>query len=86
MRHELRPLVRPLSLRRAGPGADALYSGSVGRVEIVAAITQMGTAAAARAAERVLDSGAIDQLVVVGVAGGIGAERRDRRPGRARAA
>jgi len=26
MRHELRPLVRPLSLRRTGPGADALYS------------------------------------------------------------
>ena len=73
MRHELRPLVRPLSLHRAGRGADALYSGAVGRVEIVAAITQMGILAAARAAERVLDSGAIDHLVVVGIAGGIGA-------------
>ena len=73
MRHELRPLVRPLSLRKSGPGADALYSGAVGRVEIVAAITQMGILAAARAAERVLDSGAIDHLVVVGIAGGIGA-------------
>jgi adenosylhomocysteine nucleosidase len=73
MRHELRPLVRPLGLRRTGPGADALYSGAVGRVEIVATITQMGTLAAARAAERVLDSGAVDHLVVVGIAGGIGA-------------
>jgi len=73
MRHELRPLVRPLSLRKVGRGADALYSGAVGRVEIVAVITQMGTVAAARAAERVLDSGAIDHLVVVGIAGGIGA-------------
>jgi adenosylhomocysteine nucleosidase len=73
MRHELRPLVRPLSLRKAGPGADALYSGSLGRVEIVAAITRMGTAAAASTAERVLDSGVIDHLLVVGIAGGIGA-------------
>jgi adenosylhomocysteine nucleosidase len=73
MRHELRPLVRPLSLRKSGPGADALYSGALGRIEIVAAITRMGTLAAARAAARVLDSGAIDHLVVVGIAGGIGA-------------
>jgi len=73
MRHELRPLVRPLSLRKLGRGPDASYSGAVGRVEIVAAITQMGTRSAARAAERVLDSGAIDHLVVVGIAGGIGA-------------
>jgi adenosylhomocysteine nucleosidase len=72
MRHELRPLVRPLSLRREGPGLDALYSGAVGRVEVVATITSMGILAAARAAERVLDSGAIDHVVVVGIAGGIG--------------
>jgi len=73
MRHELRPLVRPLSLRKAGRGPGASYSGAVGRVEIVAAITRMGTLAAASAAERVLDSAAIDHLVVVGIAGGIGA-------------
>jgi hypothetical protein len=50
MRHELRPLVRPLSLRRAGPGPDALFEGAIGRIEIVAAITRMGTLAAARTA------------------------------------
>jgi len=72
MRHELRPLVRPLSLRRSGPGADALYTGALGRVEIVAAITQMGTLAAAHAAGRALDSGAVHHLVVVGIAGGLG--------------
>ena len=76
MRHELRPLVRPLSLRKSGRGADASYSGAVGRAEIVATITKMGTLAAARAAERVLDSGAVDHLVVVGIAGGIGASVR----------
>ena len=40
---------------------------------MVATITRMGTLAAAQAAERVLDSGAIDHMLVVGIAGGIGA-------------
>jgi nucleoside phosphorylase len=71
MRPELRPLVRPLSLRRP-PRGDGLREGSVGRVEVVAAITGIGMGAAARTAERVLDAGAIDHLVVVGIAGGIG--------------
>ncbi len=73
MRHELRPLMRPLSLRRIGPGADALYEGAVGRTQVVATITRMGTRAAAQAAERVLAAGAIDHMLVVGIAGGIGA-------------
>ena len=72
MRSELRPLVRPLGLRRKEPGEGALYAGAVGRVEVVAATTGIGTRAAARAAGRVLDSGPVDRLVVVGVAGGIG--------------
>jgi nucleoside phosphorylase len=73
MRPELRPLVRPLSLRRTRSGAGALYSGAAGRTEIVAAITGIGTAAAARATESVLGAAAIDHVVVVGIAGGIGA-------------
>jgi adenosylhomocysteine nucleosidase len=73
MRHELRPLKRPLSLRRTGSGADALYTGGIGRTEVVATITRMGTLAAAQATERVLDSGKVDHVVVVGIAGGIGA-------------
>jgi adenosylhomocysteine nucleosidase len=72
MRHELRPLMRPLALRRTGAGPDALYTGGVGRVEVVATITRMGTRAAAQAAERVLDSGKLDHMLVVGIAGGIG--------------
>ena len=76
MRHELRPLVRPLSLRKVGSGADALFTGAVGRTQIVATITRIGTAAAARAAERLLGSGEIDRVVVVGIAGGIGANAR----------
>ncbi len=72
MRSELRPLVRALSLRPAASGSSALLSGTVGRVEIVAATTGIGTLAAARAARGVLHAAAVDHLVVIGVAGGIG--------------
>ncbi len=72
MRSELRPLVRPLALRRMRPGEGGLLSGAIGRVEVVATTTGIGTRAAARTAGRVLDSAAVDHLVVVGVAGGIG--------------
>jgi adenosylhomocysteine nucleosidase len=71
MRPELRPLVRPLSLARAGPGADFLR-GALGRTLVVAATTGIGTRSAARAAERLLDAVPVDHLVVVGIAGGIG--------------
>ena len=72
MRSELRPLVRSLSLRRAHSGGDALLSGAIGRVEIVATTTGIGTRAAARTARRDLDAAPVDHLVVVGIAGGIG--------------
>ena len=72
MPSELRPLLRPLSLRQEASGAGALYRGALGRAEVVAALTGVGTAAAARATERVLDAGPVDHLLVVGVAGGIG--------------
>jgi adenosylhomocysteine nucleosidase len=70
MAPELRPLVRPLGLRR-DRGAD-LWSGRLGRTDVLATITGIGTAPAARAAERILDAAPISYLVVVGVAGGIG--------------
>jgi nucleoside phosphorylase len=72
MRPELRPLVRPLSLARAR-GA-AFWSGRVGRVAVVADTTGIGTRRAAQAARRLLDAAAVDHLVVVGIAGGIGPE------------
>jgi adenosylhomocysteine nucleosidase len=73
MRSELLPLVRRLALRRAGTGKDAHYAGAIGRVEIVAVQTGIGVRPAARAVERVLALAAIEHVVVVGVAGGIGA-------------
>jgi nucleoside phosphorylase len=71
MPSELRPLRRPLSLGPASAGG--LRAGSLGRLEIVAGTTGIGTERAARAAERVLAAAPVDHLVVVGVAGGIGA-------------
>lgn len=72
MRSELQPLVRLLALRRAQSGQGGLWSGAVGRIEVVATTTGIGTRAAARTAERLLDSTPVDHLLVVGVAGGIG--------------
>lgn len=70
MRPELRPLLRPLGLRPTEPGS-ALYAGALGAQHVVATLSGIGTAAAARGAERLLDAGA-EHVVVVGIAGGIG--------------
>ena len=71
MRPELRPLLRRLSLREARCRGSALWTGVLGRLEVVAAITGIGMPAAARTAERLLDQAAVDRLVVVGIAGGV---------------
>jgi adenosylhomocysteine nucleosidase len=72
MRSELQPLVRLLSLKRSRSGDRNLLWGTLGRVEIVATTTGIGTRAAARTAEKVLGSICVQHLVVVGIAGGIG--------------
>lgn len=73
MHPELRPLVRRLALRRAPAAGGALFTGALGRLELVAALAGIGTRAAARATERLLDAMPVDHLVVVGIAGGVGA-------------
>lgn len=72
MRSELLPLVRSLQLRQAHSGDRTLHWGALGRVEVIATITGIGTRAAARTTERILDSVRPDHLLVVGIAGGIG--------------
>jgi adenosylhomocysteine nucleosidase len=72
MRSELQPLVRLLSLKRSRSGDRNLLWGTLGRVEIVATTTGIGTRAAAHTAEKVLDSICVQHLVVVGIAGGLG--------------
>jgi nucleoside phosphorylase len=73
MHPELRPLVRRLALRRASAAGGALFTGALGRTELVAALAGIGTRAAASATERLLDATPVDHLVVVGIAGGVGA-------------
>lgn len=73
MRSELRPLLEALPLVRAQHGDLSVHSGKLGDVEVVAALTGMGTQAATRATERVLRAMPVDHVVVVGIAGGVGA-------------
>jgi adenosylhomocysteine nucleosidase len=63
-------------LRRTRDGDGARFSGAIGRTQIVAEITGIGVRAAAQATERILHAGAVDHLVVVGIAGGIAAGLR----------
>jgi hypothetical protein len=70
MPSELRPLVPLLGLRRSDAG---LLRGRAGACDVVAAQTGIGMEAGARAASRILDATKPDHLVVVGIAGGIGA-------------
>jgi adenosylhomocysteine nucleosidase len=72
MPSELRPLVRMLSLRRGAGGGGACLSGQAPGAEVFATTTGIGTVAATRAAEGLLEAVAVDHLLVVGIAGGIG--------------
>lgn len=55
---------------------DILWAGDIGEVKVLATVTSIGTRAAARRTERLLDTTVVDHLVVVGVAGGL----HDRHP------
>jgi adenosylhomocysteine nucleosidase len=71
MPSEFAPLAKALSLRRA----DGSWTGRIGPVELVAAKTGIGTRLAAAATEKLLGSGAVDHVMVVGIAGGMGASK-----------
>jgi adenosylhomocysteine nucleosidase len=75
MPSELRPLVKALSLRRAQPDDVRNYVGTAGASELMATTSGMGTGLAAAATERLLDSAPIDHVMVVGIAGGMGASK-----------
>lgn len=76
MKPEIRPLVRRLRLApRFGWGTEA-YGGAVPGVPgltVLAVLTTMGTHTAGRVARLVVSAGDVDRVVVIGVAGGIGA-------------
>ncbi|MGZ4675886.1 MAG: 5'-methylthioadenosine/S-adenosylhomocysteine nucleosidase family protein [Acidimicrobiia bacterium] len=73
MPSELAPVVKTMGLAR--DGSSRVHTGRVGSVDVVATRTGMGLALATEATERLLDAEPVDHLVVVGIAGGIGATR-----------
>jgi uridine phosphorylase len=68
MPSEFQPLAKALSLQRADSG----WTGTAGPIALVAAKTGIGTRRAAAAAERMIDTGSVDHVMVVGIAGGMG--------------
>ena len=71
MPSEFAPLVKALALQRGESG----YTGAAGTIELVAGKTGIGTRLAAEAAERMLDAFVVDHVMVVGIAGGMGASK-----------
>lgn len=71
MPSEMQPVVKAMSLVR---DTDArTYRGNAGAFSVVAARTGIGMARAGAATERLLDDHGVDRVVVVGIAGGLGA-------------
>ncbi|MEJ7584586.1 MAG: hypothetical protein WKF43_10995 [Acidimicrobiales bacterium] len=68
---EMRPLVRPLSLRRTDRAGLPLRAGTLDGVPVFAIVTGIGTKLATTATERLLDAVAVDRVVVVGVTGAL---------------
>jgi len=64
---ELRPLRRRLRLHKTGLG----YTGRIDDREVIATVSGVGTALARAAAIRLLDTVAVESVIVVGIAGGI---------------
>jgi adenosylhomocysteine nucleosidase len=64
---ELKPLVKTMNLQRSGID----YTGSVAGVDVVAAQIGVGITRAAEETERVLKSGPVDRVIVVGICGGL---------------
>lgn len=66
---ELRPLTRRLALRRH----HGIWTGAVAGRPVIATVTGMGTSQAAAGTEAILREGGVEQVVSVGITGGLGA-------------
>ena len=71
MPSELGPAVEALGLTRRPGRGRPVFTGRVGRADVVAAGTGIGPELAARATARLLDDHGVDLVVVCGIAGGI---------------
>lgn len=72
MRQELAPIVKAFSLQKSTTDGPVRHTGTLGTTAVVAATTGIGTAGAQRATEALLDATAVDHVMVVGIAGGVG--------------
>lgn len=72
MRQELVPVVQAFSLEKATISGRVMQTGRIGKTEIVATTTGIGTAGAKQATEQLLDATPVDHVMVVGIAGGVG--------------
>jgi adenosylhomocysteine nucleosidase len=72
MRPELAPIIREMSLHRDEIDGVTVQRGTVGAVDVVAVLTGIGMQPATRATEQLLGLRAIDHVMVVGIAGGVG--------------
>lgn len=68
---ELRPLRRPLALRRADVGGGPGWTGRAGGRDLVAVVSGMGTDLARRATDRLLAGRPLAHVVVVGITGAL---------------
>jgi adenosylhomocysteine nucleosidase len=75
MPSEHAPLVRRLGLTRADDDPTGPHRGRIAEMVLVADRTGIGTAGARDAARRMLEQEHVDHVMVVGIAGGVGATR-----------
>ena len=68
---ELRPLSRQLSLQKTQFGDVMAKTGTLGRRQVVAIVTGMGTKLATEGTERLLDAVDVARVVVVGITGAL---------------
>jgi nucleoside phosphorylase len=68
---EVSPIVRRLSLKKQRVGEVDVHRGSLGQRDVVAIVTGMGTRLATDATTRLLDTVAVDHVVVVGITGAV---------------
>ena len=64
MPSELRPVVKAFGLRRGRSGSLEGHVGRAGEADVVATTTGIGTELATTAAQRMLDRGEVDHVVV----------------------
>jgi adenosylhomocysteine nucleosidase len=75
MPSELGPVVKAMALERDTIGSLEVRRGKVGAAEVVATKTGIGTKRAKDATNRLLDAADLDHVLVVGIAGGMGATK-----------